>query len=172
MMTKKAILIGTAVAVVLAVPAIAQMAKPERPAQTRAAAEAKVRQYFAKVDADSDGFVTAQDMSAIRAQAKDKRFERLDADNDGSISRSEFESSNAGTRRGGQRGMKMGAMGGQLMMMADANKDGRVALNEAVAGAMTMFDRADTDKNGTLTAEERRAARQAMRDAWRARTTG
>lgn len=170
-MTKKAMLIGSAVAVVLAVPAIAQMAKPEGPPQTRAAAEAKVRSHFAKIDADKDGFVTAQDISAMRAQVKEKRFERLDADDDGSISRTEFANADAGVRRGGPRGAKMSRMGGRLMMMADTDKDGRIALNEAVAGAMTMFDRADADEDGTLTSDERRAARQAMRNAWRARTT-
>ncbi len=169
-MSKKAILIGSAAAIVLAVPAIAQMAKPDRPAQTRAAAEAKVRTYFAKIDADQDGFVTAQEMSAIRAQAKDKRFERLDTDDNGSISRTEFENADVRNRRGGRAAMRMGGMNGRLMMLADSDRDGRVALNEAVTGAMTMFDRADADKDGTLTMEERRDARQAMRNAWRART--
>ncbi len=169
-MTRKAMLIGTAVAVVFAVPAIAQMAKPERPAQTRTAAEAKVRMYFAKIDADKDGFVTAQDMAAIRVQAKDKMFARVDADGNGSISRSEFDNADAAKRRDGQAGMKMGGMRARLMTMADTDKDGRVALTEAVAGAMTMFDRADANKDGTLTTDERRAARQAMRDAWRAKS--
>lgn len=168
-MNRKAILIGSAIAAVVAVPAIAQMAKPERPSQTRAAAEAKVRSYFAKIDADGDGFVTAQDMTTTRAQAKDKRFERLDADDNGSINRAEFENAGSGNRRGGGGGMRMRGMNGRVMMMADTNRDGRVALNEAVTGAMTLFDRADTNKDGMLTMDERRAARQVMRDAWRDR---
>lgn len=169
-MSKKFAMIAGAAAIVLAVPAIAQMAKPDRPAQTRAAAEAKVRTYFARIDVDRDGFITAQHLSAMRAQAKDKRFDRLDADDNGSISRTEFDNADAGNRRGGRAAMRMGGMNGRLMMLADADRDGRVALDEAVTGALTMFDRADANKDGTLTMEERRDARQAMRNAWRNRT--
>ena len=171
-MTKKAMLIGGIAIVALAVPAIAQMAKPDRPAQTRAEAEAKVRSHFAMIDADKDGFVTAQDMNAMRGAAMGKMFERMDTDKNGSVSRAEFDAMHAGGkhRMGGGNGMKMGRGGGRMMMMADTDKDGRVALTEAVNGALAMFDRADANKDGTLTAEERRTARQTMRDVWRAKT--
>ena len=53
--------------------------------------------------------------------------------------------------------------------MADANKDGAVTQAEFTAAALQRFDRADTNRDGTVTAEERRAARQAMRDEMRAR---
>jgi Ca2+-binding EF-hand superfamily protein len=172
-MTKKAMLIGGIAVLALAVPAIAQMAKPDRPVQTRTEAEAKVRQHFAMIDADKDGFVTAQDMSAMRGAAMSKMFERMDTDKNGSISRAEFDAMHTGGnhRMGGGHDMKMGRSGGRIMMMADTDKDGRVALTEAVNGAMAMFDKADANKDGTLTAEERRAARQAMREAWRGKTT-
>lgn len=174
-MTKKGLLIGGIAVLALAVPAIAQIAKPDRPTQTRAGAEAKVRTYFARIDADKDGFVTAQDMSVMRGVAMGNLFDLMDADKNGSLSRTEFDSAHAGGgkhRMGGGHGMKMGRGGGRLMMMADADKDGRVALSEAVTGTLTMFDRADANKDGTLTADERRAARQAMRAAWRAKTAG
>ena len=184
-MTKKAMLIGGAAVLVLAVPAIAQMAKPDRPAQTRAEAEAKVRSHFAMLDADKDGFVTAAEIGAVRGEAMGKMFERMDADKNGSVSRAEFDAAHKGgpggehggrhamRMGGGEHGMKMGGMkmgGGRMMMMADADKDGRVSQAEAVTGALTMFDRADTDKNGILTSSERRSAWQAMRDAWRAKS--
>ena len=174
-MTKKALLIGGAAVLVLAVPAIAQMAKPERPDQTRAQAEAKVRSHFAMLDTDKDGFVTAAEIGAMRGEAMGKMFERMDADQNGSISRAEFDAAHMGGpggRHGGDHGMKMGRGGGRMMMMADADKDGRVSQAEAVSGALAMFDRADTDKNGVLTSSERRSAWQAMRDAWRAKTAG
>ncbi len=172
-MTKKAMLIGGAAILALAVPAIAQMAKTDRPAQTRAEAEAKVRSHFAMIDPDKDGYVTAQDMSAMRGAAMGKIFERMDTDKNGAISRAEFDTARSVGHRGmgGEHGMRMGHGGGRMMMMADADKDGRVSQAEAVTGALAMFDRADTDKNGTLTPEERRAARQAMREAWRAKAT-
>jgi EF hand len=179
-MTKKAILIGGAAVLVLAVPAIAQMAKPDRPAQTRVEAEAKVRSHFAMLDANKDGFVTAAEIGEIRGEAMGKMFEQMDADKNGSISRAEFDAAHAGGHhrgghdmqmgRGDHDGMKMGRGGGRMMMMADADKDGRVSRAEAVSGALAMFDRADTDKDGILTAAERRSAWQAMRDAWRAKS--
>jgi hypothetical protein len=172
-MTKKAMLIGGAAVLALAVPAIAQMAKPDRPAQTRAEAEARVRERFTMIDANKDGFVTAQDVTAMRGAARGAMFERMDTDKNGSVTRAEFDAvhSQAGHQMGGGHGMKMGRGGGRMMMMADADKDGRVSQSEAVTGALAMFDRADTDKNGTLTPEERRAAHQAMRAAWKAKAT-
>lgn len=170
-MNMKTIIIGGVAVVALAVPAIAQMTRPDRPAQTRAQAEAKVRNHFARIDANKDGYVTAEDVSAMRGVAMDKRFERMDSDRNGAISRTEFDAAHAG-RAGGHHGMKMGRGGAQIMMMADADKDGRVAVTEAVNGALMLFDRADTDRDGTLTAEERRTARQAMRELWRARAGG
>lgn len=184
-MTKKAMLIGGAAVFVLAVPAIAQMAKPERPAQTRADADAKVRSHFAMLDTDKDGFVTTAEIGAMRGEAMGKMFERMDADKNGSISRTEFDAAHTARRAeghhggghamkmgGGEHGMNMGRGGGRMMMMADADKDGRVSQSEAVNGALAMFDRADTDKNGTLTSSERRSAWQAMRDAWRSKPAG
>ena len=35
--------------------------------------------------------------------------------------------------------------------------------------ALTMFDRADADRNGTVTQAERKAVRDTMREQWRAK---
>lgn len=112
-------------------------------------------------------------------------FDRLDSNRDGYISRQEFTSAQPvvnerrvfvirdGTAAGeqGHRGMMgmhmrhggMGVFGGHMFEMADANKDGRVSLQEATAAAAAHFDRADANHDGTLTREEMRAAHQAMR---------
>ena len=45
------------------------------------------------------------------------------------------------------------------MTKADANGDGILTRQEAIAAAAARFDRADADKNGQLTAAERQAAR-------------
>lgn len=47
-------------------------------------------------------------------------------------------------------------------MGPDANKDGVVTRAEATAQADARFARMDADRNGTVTPDERRAARQAM----------
>jgi len=50
-----------------------------------------------------------------------------------------------------------------MFEMADANKDGRVTLQEAQAAALRHFDMADANRDGQITPEERRQARQRMR---------
>jgi hypothetical protein len=57
----------------------------------------------------------------------------------------------------------MGFGHGRLFEMADANKDGRVSLQEATAAAVQHFDRADLNHDGKLTPEERRQAHQQLR---------
>lgn len=184
---KKLILAGAALAAIVAVPTIAQNAgRPDRNAAvTRADVEGRVRTMFERLDADKDGFVTQDETKAARAGARVKMheamFARLDANKDGSISRAEFDAprANAGERAGhdGKRGhrrmahngMAGGFGGGRMLARADADKDGRVSLAEATTPALQRFDRADADHDGTLTPEERKAARETMRAQWKQR---
>ena len=164
---------------------------------TRAEVDAKVRQHFAKLDANRDGFVTTAEIDAGKAAMTDRwqnagighamkvkrgdpnvAFDRIDSDKSGTISRDEFAKgrevriekriaiggAEAGDRSpmpmrmhrmGGKGGM--GMMGGHLLKMADADKDGRVSLAEATSGAMQHFDKIDTNRDGRITPEERRA---------------
>ena len=112
-------------------------------------------------------------------------FDRLDTNRDGNISRSEFESAHAqrqehrvvfrdkrdgvavpGTMRGMHR-MRSGGMGmglrGAMFDMADANRDGRVTLQEATTAAYRHFDMADVNRDGRITPDERMQMRQRMR---------
>jgi hypothetical protein len=112
-------------------------------------------------------------------------FDRLDTNRDGNISRSEFESAPPRQERRvvihtnrdgagapgamrGMRGMRMGGMGmgglrGAMFDMADANRDGRVTLQEATAAAYRHFDMADVNRDGQITSDERMQMRQRMR---------
>jgi hypothetical protein len=54
---------------------------------------------------------------------------------------------------------------GPRAMTADSNGDGAISRAEFMARAEARFARVDADKNGVLTREERRSARQAMRAA-------
>jgi streptogramin lyase len=63
-----------------------------------------------------------------------------------------------GRRGGGER------MGMMLMHMADADKDGSVTQAELASAALAHFDKTDANKDGQVTRDERRAARQQMRE--------
>ena len=105
-------------------------------------------------------------------------FDRLDTNRDGMISRQEFLAAtprieehrvmvmhDGSPGRGGMKGMGMhrAGFGGHLFAMADANRDGRVSLQEATSAALQHFDRADLNHDGKLTPDERRQAHQLMR---------
>ncbi len=195
----KSVWIATGLATALALPVLAanhdaprgrMMQEP----QTRAAVEARIKEHFAMMDANRDGVVDQAEASAAREKMmstmRNARFATLDSNHDGSISRAEFDAGHAagqpgstddhgGMHSGGRMGMMgmrhrgmMGGgegMGGRMFARADANGDGKVTLAEATSRALARFDSADANKDGTLTPEERRAARQTMRERFRER---
>lgn len=116
-------------------------------------------------------------------------FDRLDANKDGTISREEFSKGHEmrmerrkdmkdGAAPGApgakaHKGMRMHRMGGMMMGghmfgMADANKDGRVSLQEATDAAARHFDMADTNRDGRVTPDERRQMHRQMMEKHRA----
>jgi hypothetical protein len=184
----KRILTGASVAVAaLAVaPAIAQVAQAPHAAHadkahSRAEVQAKVAEHFARVDANRDGVVTKAEAEAVRAERRERRgeriaerredrFDRLDANKDGQLSRAEFDGARElrEQRRAARPGrMHLRAMRGRLhgrmFEMADANKDGRVTLQEAQAAALSHFDMADANRDGQVSRDERMQMRQRMR---------
>jgi hypothetical protein len=119
---------------------------------------------------------------AAGAHNRGAMFDRLDANRDGNISRSEFESAHAqrqerrvvirekregagasGAMHGMRHGGGMGGLGGHMFDMADANRDGRVTMQEATAAAYRHFDMADVNRDGKITREERMQMHQRMR---------
>jgi hypothetical protein len=129
----------------------------------------------------------AGDRIAGAAPNRGAMFDRLDTNRDGSISRSEFESAptpherrvvirekrdgaaapGAANEVHGMHGRRMGGMGmglrGHIFDMADANRDGRVTLQEATTAAYRHFDTADINRDGRITPDERIQMRQRMR---------
>ncbi|MFL6739025.1 MAG: EF-hand domain-containing protein [Sphingomicrobium sp.] len=173
---------------------MAQMHRMQMKTMTRDEVVTHVRDMFAKLDANRDGFVMKEEANAAHQRlAGDRRakiakrmaerganggaaFDRLDANKDGSISRQEFDAGRrlrqerriAVMQQGGRPGMmrmhRIGmGLGRGLFDMADANKDGRVSLQEATAAALQHFDSADLNHDGKLTPEERRQAHQQLR---------
>ena len=102
-------------------------------------------------------------------------FDRLDVNKDGAISRDEFAKGHErriekrveirerrkDAARDGRREMRMhrmgGMMGGHMIAMADGNHDGMITLAEAEAMALQHFDQMDSNRDGQVTPEERRA---------------
>ena len=171
-MRKLTLALSTA-ALVLSGAAVAQTASAERPARaakpdmTRADAQARAEAAFARMDANKDGTLDQADRAARRAAM----FARIDTDNNGAISRAEFDAMHAkraekGKARGAHRMGRKGAGARHAMM---GNASGPVTSQAFVERALARFDRADANRDGTVTQAERKAARESMRDQWRAR---
>jgi Ca2+-binding EF-hand superfamily protein len=181
-MTKLTILAGTALLAATGI-AVAQPApgpRPDRDADvTRQQVIERTDQHFARLDLDNDGRATAEEARQAHEQRRAERagrmFERLDANSDGSISRAEFDQARAQRmehraerreRRGMRRpGHAMRGMRGLRMF----GEQGFVTREQMRERALARFDRADANRDGTLTAEERRQAHEARREHRRER---
>ena len=190
-------LLLTAATPLLAQPAAAPMAPTTvgmARTITRADLQSRIQTQFAKRDANRDGFLTAEEMTRrgggmkMRQGGKQAKrdpnvaFDRIDANRDGAVSRDEFARARQvqvekrvamnGQQHGAMHGMRHGGgggmMGAMMLKMADANRDGKVSLVEANAGALRHFDMMDSNRDGRLTPEERAAGRAHMKQMRRA----
>ena len=184
---KKTVLAITGIGLLAGTAALAQPGERNSTPMTRTEAAQKAVERFKKMDLNGDGVLDLADRELRREQ----RIAKLDTDGNGAISKAERDAAREarqqrraermaergveGERREGKRKMrgmrggKRGLMGGGMMAGADANGDGRLTAQEVQAHALARFDRIDTDKNGTVTAEERKAAHDARREKMRER---
>jgi len=164
----KKFLIGgvAAAALVIGSAALADTAQPAKAgakghdahamkAATRAEVQAHVATAFAKLDANHDGFVTADEMNA-RVERREQRaeqraarfdpskvFDRMDADRDGKITGTEAEAARnhyVQAKDGKSAQAHATAIGG-LFARADTNKDGVVSRAEFDTIGKQMKDR-------------------------------
>jgi Ca2+-binding EF-hand superfamily protein len=144
-------------------------------------------QHFRQMDANNDGRFTTEEAQQMREQhrteMRQRAFDRLDGNRDGNISREEFASAHADrAERRGERGMRGGRRGGHGMAMHHGRGRGEgMGMGRGMRGmrgmfgeqgfvtreqfrerALARFDRLDADRNGTVTAAERREAHERM----------
>lgn len=178
----------------VALPAVAQMVES---ADTRSGIEARIRERLGRMDANKDGTVSPEEMRGFadaRIKARDDaQFAMMDTDKNGSISRAEFDAYRAGTDGKGDRvvrlerhAMPKGAapsatgkpeghkrIESMRIMMKDrggavaATGTKGIVIADAVQRALDRFDATDANRDGTLSAEERKAARDARRSKGR-----
>lgn len=142
------------------------------PDMTRAQVQARAEAAFARMDANKDGTLDQADRAAHHAMM----FDRIDSDKNGSISRAEFDAMHAkrGDKAGGHRMARKGP-GGHHGLMAGrmGARDGKAAQPTTrqafVDRALAMFDRADANRDGTVTQAERKAVRDTLRQQWQAK---
>ena len=144
--------------------------------------EARQQTRFERLDANDDGRLNQADREARRKQM----FARVDANGDGGISFEEFTARRGaagdGTRAGramrggpdgpqmagrGMRGVNVGLRG--IGRNADADGNGAITKDEFTSALLARFDAVDADKDGTVTAAERKAQRDSMRERMRER---
>lgn len=143
---------------------------------TKADALAKADEMFAKMDVNNDGTLNQAD----RVAKVKEHFAEMDGDRNGSINEAEFvvahearmdkredrrEMRSERRGRGGHDGHRMGGRGGMKMLaMADTNGDKSVTKTEFRNAAEARFAAADTNNDGSISAEERKAQRAEKRD--------
>jgi EF-hand domain pair len=139
---------------------------------SRAEAQTHAAALFARMDANKDSALTEADREARRTEHRTAMFTTLDTDKNGQVSRDEFvafrhEGMHAkGMHREGKPGHHKGKHdhgGGMMAKMADTNSDGRITQAEFTAAALAHFDKADADKDGQVSAAERKAMHEQMR---------
>lgn len=123
-------------------PAAGQAARP---------ANMQLVERMAAADTNGDGAVSKPELIAFRGA----NFDRLDRDANGMLTTSDIPRFAARLNPS----LDFNSLLGQF----DANRDGQVSRNEFVNGPTAVFDAADANRDGLLTAAERNAAIAAAR---------
>lgn len=179
----------------IALPALAQMAaKAELRSDVEAHVKERLGKFDTNKDGIVSPEEMRAFADARMKERSDEQFAAMDTNKDGSISRAEFDAYRAKGREMGDRVVRMermhggpdgmmpppppgGPEGGKRVerirmimagrdgtMMADGDGKG-IVIADAVKRALERFDAVDTNKDGVISPEERKASRE----AWRAK---
>ena len=158
------IALGSAPALATAAPAAAPAgAKPAtaHPA-TRAGLINGLNGNFQAIDTNGDGTLSAAELQTAEAKVQQQRlaalrtrieseFTKLDTNKDGVLSKTEFMA--AAPQSAGAA-----PNGANIVAQLDKNKDGKVSAEEYRGPVLARFDAIDTNKDGTISDAERKAA--------------
>lgn len=115
---------------------------------------------FKKLDANADGFVSADEVSEEQKSLFDRLIRKADKDSDKNLSKEEFQAGlqpdeaakqPLGDGPGGREGRPNP---GELFKRLDANQDGKLTKDELPPGMLEGFARLDADGDGTASQEE------------------
>lgn len=126
---------------------------------TRAELNSRLDSSFSAIDTNKDGSLSADELAvaqkkelgeaqaAVRARAQ-AAFNQLDTNKDGKLSLDEFAASvHVNARQSAS----------EILQGLDKNKDGKVSADEFKAPRLDAFNRADANKDGTVTPAELQA---------------
>jgi Ca2+-binding EF-hand superfamily protein len=127
---------------------------------------------FEKMDANKDGKLTMDEIAAARRERAAKHFAEKDANKDGKLSRDEVAKmpdevfARLDTNKDGaltpdelaKKGEHFQQHAEKRFQMEDANHDGAISKDEAIARADKFFARLDANGDGVVTQDEMKAA--------------
>lgn len=148
-MNRKTLYVAAALALAAVGTAVAQQSANPTPA-----AQSGQRM---KLDANGDGVIDRSE--AAKSEKFAARFDELDKNKDGKLSADE---------RPQGRGGRHGHRGGERMMQADTDKDGRISKAEAAAEPKLAqrFAEMDVNKDGYLDRSDRELRQREHREKW------
>jgi len=146
-------------------------ARAKMQAERKAKAAERHAERFAKLDTDKNGQISrAEYDAAYQARADRKPGERKAGEHRAGDHKAGERGH--GDKRWAHRGGKGMGHGAAWFDRLDDDKDGRVTLAEASKKPLEMFDKADANRDGVVTPEEHKAAREKMREEFKAKREG
>lgn len=103
---------------------------------------------FESMDDNDDGKISADEHFA----AASRMFEKMDSNTDGTVTAAEMTA--AHQRVTGKKAQKTELTAAEKIKMLDTDGDGVLTSEEHAAGARSMFDKMDTDKDGYVSKAE------------------